>query len=435
MVGMAKTQQLHKTQNFTNNGVLSESFKATAKKLGGNMVNLYQLLGIEMNASNADIQAAIEQHQSLGRINPEVLEKARAWLLDGATRARYDAQLRDSDASLGSTPIPDLELSPRHTTPNLMTAKPASIQQPPPAPSAPPSHAQANSEHTEAQSTAKPLPEGQELFSALIGESKADYYLTEFDALAAGKKSRFNWATFFGGSYWFAARGMWGMAILILCVASAALILTAIMASTLGHAGWVLLVLWLLWRLVWLPLKANQTYFKFAQKRVKSLVKQYAKKPDRLMRLLRGTTNMGAAVGLFAGMCVMALPVMGILAAIALPMYADYVDKAIWKQAHTEMVALQGPIDTVLQKNQTVQTTDPKAAGYVDISGVTKLREIETDFDVVGEGYVMGRSQKNYNLQMHLVRDSAGLWHCEMHTSGSNPIPRRDIPAQCEIVE
>ena len=316
-----------------------------------------------------------------------------------------------------------------------MTAKPASIQQPPPTPSAPPSHAQANSEHTEAQSTAKPLPEGQELFTALIGESKADYYLTEFDALAAGKKSRFNWATFFGGSYWFAARGMWGMAILILCVASAALILTAIMASTLGHAGWVLLVLWLLWRLVWLPLKANQTYFKFAQKRVKSLVKQYAKKPDRLMRLLRGTTNMGAAVGLFAGMCVMALPVMGILAAIALPMYADYVDKAIWKQAHTEMVALQGPIDTVLQKNQAVQTTDPKAAGYVDISGVTKLREIETDFDVVGEGYVMGRSQKNYNLQMHLVRDSAGLWHCEMHTSGDNAIPRRDIPAVCKIVE
>ena len=116
-------------------------------------------------------------------------------------------------------------------------------------------------------------------------------------------------------------------------------------------------------------------------------------------------------------------------------MYANYVDKAVWRQAHTEMVALQGPIDTVLQKNQTVQTNDPKAAGYVDISGVTKPRAIETDFDVVGEGYVMWRSQKNYNLQMHLVRDSAGLWHCEIHTSGSNRIPKRDMPAECKIVE
>ena len=399
------------------------------------MVNLYQLLGLDMQAPPEAIQAAIAKEQALGNINPEVLEKASAWLLDTPTRARYDAQLRSSDASLGSTPIPDLELSPRHTTPNLMTAKPASIQQPQPASSAPPSHAQANNQHTEARATAKPLPEGQELFTALIGESKADYYLTEFDDLAAGKKSRFNWAAFFGGSYWFAARGMWGMAITILCVVSMVLILASILAGVVGAAAWAVLAACLLWRLLWLPLKANQIYFKFAQKRVKFMVRQHSKQPERMLRLLRGTTNMGAAIGLFAGVCVVAIPVLGIVAAIALPMYANYVDKAVWRQAHTEMVALQGPIDTVLQQNQTVQTTDPKAAGYVDINGVTKLREIETDFDVVGEGYVMGRSQKNYNLQMHLVRDSAGLWHCEIHTSGSNPIPRRDIPAQCKIVE
>ena len=398
------------------------------------MVNLYQLLGLDRHAAPEAIQAAIAREQALGNINPEVLEKASAWLLDTPTRARYDAQLRGSDVNEASAPIPDLELSPRHTTPNLMTAKPASIQQPQPS-AAPQFSAQAAHNHAESKPTAKPLPEGQELFTALIGESKADYYLTEFDDLAAGGKSHFNWAAFFGGSYWFAARGMWGMAIMILCVATVVLILAGILASAMGPAAWAVLAAWLLWRLLWLPLKANQTYFKFAQKRVKAMVRQYSKQPDRMLRLLRGTTNMGAAVGLFAGVCVMALPVMGILAAIALPMYADYVDKAVWKQAHTEMVALQGPIDAVLQKNQTVQTTDPKAAGYVDISGVTKLREIETDFDVVGEGYVMGRSQKNYNLQMHLVRDSAGLWHCEMHTSGDNAIPRRDIPAACKIVE
>ncbi len=398
------------------------------------MVNLYQLLGLDRHAAPEAIQAAIAREQALGNINPEVLEKASAWLLDTPTRARYDAQLRGSDVNEASAPIPDLELSPRHTTPNLMTAKPASIQQPQPS-AAPQFSAQAAHNHAESKPTAKPLPEGQELFTALIGESKADYYLTEFDDLAAGGKSHFNWAAFFGGSYWFAARGMWGMAIMILCVATVALILAGILASAMGPAAWAVLAAWLLWRLLWLPLKANQTYFKFAQKRVKAMVRQYSKQPDRMLRLLRGTTNMGAAVGLFAGVCVMALPVMGILAAIALPMYADYVDKAVWKQAHTEMVALQGPIDAVLQKNQAVQTTDPKAVGYVDISGVTKLREIETDFDVVGEGYVMGRSQKNYNLQMHLVRDSVGLWHCEMHTSGDNAIPRRDIPAVCKIVE
>ena len=393
------------------------------------MVNLYQLLGIEMNASNEDIQAAIEQHQALGQINPEVLEKASAWLLDGATRARYDAQLRGSDASLGNTPIPDLDISPRLTTPNLMTSKPASIQQ------AAPTSAPIAQPRSDGSQDGPPLPDTQELFTALVGESKADYYLAEFDAMSAGKKSRFNWATFFGGSYWFAARGMWGMAILILCVASAALILTAILASTLGNAGWVLLVLWLLWRLVWLPLKANQTYFKFAQKRVKSLVKQYAKKPDRLMRLLRGTTNMGAAVGLFAGMCVLALPVMGILAAIALPMYADYANKAKFHQAYAELVVLKPAIEEVVQKNIQVQTEQPSAAGYVDVTGVTSLSDVTTKFDVVGEGFVMGYDLSNHNVQMYLKRDSAGLWHCEMRTTGSNPIRQRDVPTACEIVE
>ena len=96
------------------------------------MVNLYQLLGLDMQATPEAIQAAIAREQALGNINPEVLEKASAWLLDAPTRARYDAQLRSSDASVAAA-IPDLELSPRHTTPNLMTAKPASIQQPQPA--------------------------------------------------------------------------------------------------------------------------------------------------------------------------------------------------------------------------------------------------------------------------------------------------------------
>ena len=64
------------------------------------MVNLYQLLGLDMQATPEAIQAAIAREQALGNINPEVLEKASAWLLDAPTRARYDAQLRSSDASL-----------------------------------------------------------------------------------------------------------------------------------------------------------------------------------------------------------------------------------------------------------------------------------------------------------------------------------------------
>ena len=396
------------------------------------MVNLYQLLGLDIHASSADIQAAIEAQKALGSINPEVLDKASAWLLDAPTRARYDAQLRASDASLASAVIPELELSPRHTTPTLMTAKPASIQQPPPAPSATPNEPPAQQPSGAASPT---LPDGQELFTALVGESKADYYLTEFDALAAGKKSRYNWAALLGGSYWFAGRGMWGMALLTLFIPLLVMVVGGILAAVMGAGALIVVALWLLWRVVWLPLKANQYYFNFAQKRVKSIVRQYSKQPARMMRILRGTTNVGAAIGLFAGVCFLSIPLMGILAAITLPMYQNYVSKAQYHQAFNELSALKAPIDAVLQNNGKVQISNPGGAGYVNVNGVTKLDSIEAEFDVVGAGYILGHDLRNHNVQMRLVRDSAGLWQCEMFTSGSNPIRTRDVPTACTVVE
>ena len=91
------------------------------------------------------------------------------------------------------------------------------------------------------------MPDGQELFTALVGESKADYYLTEFDALAAGKKSRYNWAALLGGSYWFAGRGMWGMALLTLFIPLLVMVVGGILAAVMGAGALIVVALWLLW--------------------------------------------------------------------------------------------------------------------------------------------------------------------------------------------
>ena len=71
----------------------------------------------------------------------------------------------------------------------------------------------------------------------------------------------------------------------------------------------------------------------------------------------------------------------------------------------------------------------------MNVNGVTKLDSIEAEFDVVGAGYILGHDLRNHNVQMRLVRDSAGLWQCEMFTSGSNPIRTRDVPTACTVVE
>ena len=75
------------------------------------MVNLYQLLGVSVDADAATIAFAISQCRLQGDINPQILDKAEEWLLKPEVRAQYDAQLRQYDATLfapvASAPIPD----------------------------------------------------------------------------------------------------------------------------------------------------------------------------------------------------------------------------------------------------------------------------------------------------------------------------------------
>ena len=75
------------------------------------MVNLYQLLGVSVDADAATIAFAISQCRLQGDINPQILDKAEEWWLKPEVRAQYDAQLRQHDATLfapaASAPIPD----------------------------------------------------------------------------------------------------------------------------------------------------------------------------------------------------------------------------------------------------------------------------------------------------------------------------------------
>lgn len=73
---------------------------------GNNMVNLYQLLGVSVDADAATIVFAISQCRLQGDINPQILDKAEEWLLKPEVRAQYDAQLRQHDAAFFSQAAP-----------------------------------------------------------------------------------------------------------------------------------------------------------------------------------------------------------------------------------------------------------------------------------------------------------------------------------------
>ena len=57
------------------------------------MINIYELLGVCSTATEQDIQRAISRHELHKTLSPEILNKARQWLLISDTRKQYNAKL------------------------------------------------------------------------------------------------------------------------------------------------------------------------------------------------------------------------------------------------------------------------------------------------------------------------------------------------------
>lgn len=60
-------------------------------------VNLYQILKIRDDSSESTIKAAIERAESLGKIDPQMINAARQVLLNPDTRQKYDERLHRED--------------------------------------------------------------------------------------------------------------------------------------------------------------------------------------------------------------------------------------------------------------------------------------------------------------------------------------------------
>lgn len=391
------------------------------------MVNLYQLLHIPIQASAEQIRQAIIEQRQLGKLNPQVLNKAEEWLLNPEVRSRYDAQLRAHDSSLfaAQTTTPPImglsEGSSRVSEPAILQPKPSILQQ-----------QQNQAAAPKAQLQAEGREQQENHYAALIGD-KSDYYLNEFERIERGKRPSFNWMAMLGGGYWYATRGMWGMAIATLILPFVLLLLALAFTPLMSiFAFFAAVVVWLVVRLLYLPSNANAHYLKFAKKRIAQFKFKYAKQPERLLKQLSKTTNIGAGWALFAGVVVMSIPMLGIVAAIALPLYADYVNKAEYEKAYVQLSTLKTPIDAQLSKHGKVQIDQAQQPAYVDVSKVSYLNHLELNFDVVGEGYVQSKVNSNRAAYIRLLRDSSGLWRCEIESVDGAKVRMRDVPKGCK---
>lgn len=171
----------------------------------------------------------------------------------------------------------------------------------------------------------------EEAWRAAIGPNNTDYYLSRFEAFHDGAGGgRWHWPAFFMTFWWLLYRKLWGWALLYFLLPWIVLLPIGLAAGAMGAAGAAFVgALWLLFvGATWFvpPLVANRLYYA----RCRHLINRQrglARSREQLLAQVeaRGGTSMVAAIVLGV---VMVIGVIGMLAAVALPAYNDYVKRA-----------------------------------------------------------------------------------------------------------
>jgi Tfp pilus assembly major pilin PilA len=216
------------------------------------------------------------------------------------------------------------------------------------------------------------------LYRAAVGPKNADYYVSRFlrfDEPGASKWS-WHWPAFFIGFYWGLYRRMYGNALIYcllvpfcigVCVALA-LVLARITTLT------PLRVVMLTYSWILIPIFANSIYHKFIARRIKEV---QAKVPDPAVQIVvlengPHTNNLAWIVVL-----VLLVPMIGILAAIAIPAYQDYTIRS----QISEGLMLSGPIKDAVAAEYGTSGTWPRNLSALKGS-VTTTGSYVTDISV-----------------------------------------------------
>jgi len=159
----------------------------------------------------------------------------------------------------------------------------------------------------------------EEAWAAVVGESKADYYLPRFDRAASGQSASWHWPAFFVTWWWMLYRKMWIPALIYFFAPSIVMgALGAVIPSAGALLGWLAV-------LIVPAIFANRWYYGHCTNKIAQVRARGGSKEQLIARLeaVGGTSNAALIV-----LLVLIIPIIGILAAVALPAYQTYTVKA-----------------------------------------------------------------------------------------------------------
>ncbi len=265
------------------------------------------------------------------------------------------------------------------------------------------------------------------LMAAYVGPKRAEYYAARFQNIENGQSLSWHWPAFFISSAWFLYRKMWLMALgywigLPVALTVIQLILTSLVSPAAGSIAYFVLYLVIAFMLV--PMFANKLYYDHVSAKVQKINQtglSYEQKSEELAR--KGGTSIIAYF-------LILIPLIGILAAIAIPAYQDYTIRA---QVSEGLSLSQGAKSAVVEyvQNNPDWPVDNAAVGLPDaaeINGnyVQSVAVEQGDIVITYGGQANSLIQSSELVLTANAIDGVLEWGCY-----SDDIERKWLPAAC----
>lgn len=269
----------------------------------------------------------------------------------------------------------------------------------------------------------------KELYGAAIGVDKTSYYLPKFERFARnGSLVSWNWPAFFLSFFWLLYRKMWLWATLYLLLPWPVFLLIGFISAFTTH--WLFICGYIAYYIgIWLilPMYANALYFGHVREKVVQ-ASSSIKAPERLIGYLagQGGTSGGAAA---VAAVFMSVSWAGMLAAIAIPQYQDYVMRARVAGIYQATLPVRESLEGIL----TYDHSNTNAIPVLDIAENVQAGEdsatLRYDFakNILWVGFETDiLAGKQLKLVPYLTEDNQIVWECQ-----SEDLEEAWLPAGC----
>ncbi|MGB5589293.1 MAG: pilin [Gammaproteobacteria bacterium] len=265
-----------------------------------------------------------------------------------------------------------------------------------------------------------------EALEAAVGYKNAHYYLPRFKRFEdQGVGVSWHWPAFFISFYWLLYRKMWGWAVLYFLMPFPVGIVAGLAMMESESAGTMIYLAYWLAMFTLFPMYANAIYYRHLKKKIEK-AKVQTTDGDKQLRMIGawGGTSGAAIIGLL----VLVIPMIGIMAAIAIPAYQDYTVRSQVAEALNVATPYKILVEDYAFENQEwpQSIADIGGAQHPDSAYIEEIAVVENGIIVV---YLAGNPEiEGGSVGLVPYQDDQGniLWEC-----GGADVANKYLPANC----